>query len=36
MKNIVNQETNMVPKIYTYKFQNILSGQYKLSIIKNE
>ena len=36
MKNEVTQETNMDPKTNTYEFQNILSGQYKLSIMKNE
>lgn len=35
-KNEQFQETFMDPKTMEYTFENILSGQYKISIIKNE
>ena len=35
-KNEQFQETFMDPKTMEYNFENILSGQYKISIIKNE
>ena len=35
-KNEQSQETIMNPKTMEYSFENILSGQYKISIIKNE
>ena len=35
-KNEQSQETVMDPKTMEYSFENILSGQYKISIIKNE
>ena len=35
-KNEQAQETLMDPKTMEYSFENILSGQYKISIIKNE
>ena len=35
-KNEQAQETFMDPKTMEYAFENILSGQYKISIIKNE
>ena len=35
-KNEQSQETFMDPKTMEYTFENILSGQYKISIVKNE
>ena len=36
LKNEQTQETYMDPKTMKYEFTNILSGQYKISIIKSE